>query len=107
MYYVTLICNAYKYPHHKNAKKSTKERRPADHTHIQYIYTHLRSNSAKMDSNNVESSSYEKKGSVLPKDREHVSTMVGKKIAEVGGKAVKSAVNAVKKHNDKGKVNPA
>ncbi|KAL0343576.1 UNVERIFIED_CONTAM: hypothetical protein Sangu_1245000 [Sesamum angustifolium] len=49
------------------------------------------------------SSSNGKKGCVIPKEREHVSTMVGKKIAEVGEKAVKSAVNAVKNHNNKGK----
>ncbi|KAL8481930.1 hypothetical protein ACS0TY_028177 [Phlomoides rotata] len=48
-----------------------------------------------------------KTGSVIPKERPHVSTMVGKKIAEAGGKAAKTVANAVKNHNNKGKVNPS
>lgn len=60
-----------------------------------------------MNSNNGgSSSSGGKKGSVVPKEKQHVSTMVGKKIAEMGEKAAKSAANAVKNHNNKGKVNP-
>ncbi|KAL2467791.1 Serine/threonine protein kinase [Forsythia ovata] len=49
-------------------------------------------------------------GSVFPKEKKHVSTMVGKKIAEAGKKAkkaVESAVDdAVKNHKNKGKINP-
>ncbi|KAL2467786.1 O-acyltransferase [Forsythia ovata] len=47
-----------------------------------------------------------KNGSVFPKEKEHVSTMVGKKIAEVAKKAVESAIDAVNKHNKKGKISP-
>ncbi|CAA3003746.1 Hypothetical predicted protein [Olea europaea subsp. europaea] len=45
-------------------------------------------------------------GSVFPKQRENVSTMAVKKIAEAGKKAVDSAVDAVKKHKDKAKISP-
>ncbi|PIN08695.1 hypothetical protein CDL12_18726 [Handroanthus impetiginosus] len=54
-----------------------------------------------MDSND---GSGKDKGSVFPGKKKHVSTMVGKKMVEVGEKAVKSAVNAVKKHNEKSKI---
>jgi len=37
-------------------------------------------------------------GSVFPKIRTPVSTMMGNKIAEAGKKAVKAAANAVKKN---------
>lgn len=60
-----------------------------------------------MNSNNGEgSNSYAKTGSNVPKGREHVSTMMGKTMAKAGEKAIKSVANAVKKHNEKGKVNP-
>lgn len=44
-----------------------------------------------------------KKGSVFPKDREHVSTMMGKKILEVGRKAAKSTFSAFKNQIKNGK----
>lgn len=45
-------------------------------------------------------------GSVFPKEKEHVSTMVGKKIAESCEKVVESVVDAVKKRKNKGKPSP-
>lgn len=61
-----------------------------------------------MNPNNGESSKYGSgnKGSVIPKEKEHVSTKMGKQIAKYGEKAVASAVGAVKTHKNKGKINP-
>ncbi|KAG8378189.1 hypothetical protein BUALT_Bualt08G0112000 [Buddleja alternifolia] len=66
----------------------------------------VRPNHSSRGENNNYGSQSDKKGSVVPKDRKHVSTMVGEKIVEVGEKAVKSAVKAVKNHNKKGQVSP-
>ncbi|PIN16490.1 hypothetical protein CDL12_10856 [Handroanthus impetiginosus] len=43
-------------------------------------------------------------GSIYPKERKHVSTKVGKKIAEGFAKAGKSVVDTVKNHKNKSKV---
>ncbi|KAL2456208.1 GA-binding protein subunit beta-2 like [Abeliophyllum distichum] len=57
-----------------------------------------------MNSSSSNATKSGKNGSVFPKEKEHVSTKVGKKIAETGKKVVESAVDAVKKHNGKGKI---
>ncbi|KZT75650.1 hypothetical protein F511_47325 [Dorcoceras hygrometricum] len=61
-----------------------------------------------MNPNNGESSRYGsgKKGGVIPRERDHVSTMVGKKIVEYGEKAAKSTAEAFKTHKNKNKINP-
>ncbi|PIN00679.1 hypothetical protein CDL12_26820 [Handroanthus impetiginosus] len=91
-------------------KTEYTERRHTDHIPIQsiyiYIYTlKIKFSRAKMDPNNGKSSGYnvtqssKKNATVIPKKKEHVSTKVGKKIAEV-------AKDALKKNNDKAKVSP-
>ncbi|KZV23185.1 hypothetical protein F511_05024 [Dorcoceras hygrometricum] len=55
------------------------------------------------DSSDKYGTSSGKKGSVLPKEREHVSTMMGKTIAEVGSKAAKLTFNAFKNQIKNGK----
>ncbi|CAA2969673.1 Hypothetical predicted protein [Olea europaea subsp. europaea] len=59
-----------------------------------------------MDSSSNSAPRSGKNGSIIPKGKEHVSTMMGKKIADAGKKVVESAAGAVKKHNNKGKISP-
>ncbi|CAA2969678.1 Hypothetical predicted protein [Olea europaea subsp. europaea] len=59
-----------------------------------------------MDSGSSSAPQYAKNGSVYPKEKKPVSTMMGEKMAEASKKVVKSTVTAVKKHNDKGKISP-
>lgn len=47
-----------------------------------------------------------KSGSVIPKPRDHVSTMVGKKIVETVSKVLNSTVGAAKHRTNKEKICP-
>ncbi|CAA2969672.1 Hypothetical predicted protein [Olea europaea subsp. europaea] len=66
-----------------------------------------------MASSSSSAPQYVTNGSVYPKEKKHVSTMVGEKIVEEGkkmaearNKVVKSTVSAIKKHNNMGKMSP-
>ncbi|KAL3638867.1 hypothetical protein CASFOL_016774 [Castilleja foliolosa] len=60
-----------------------------------------------MDSNSGASSNNKKDGSVIPKEKEKVSTMVMKKIAKGIAKAGKAVADASKDHDNKSKVSSA
>lgn len=47
---------------------------------------------------------YVKNGSIFPKGKEHVSSMIVKTMARAGKKVVESAIGSIKKHNEKGKI---
>ncbi|CAA3003744.1 Hypothetical predicted protein [Olea europaea subsp. europaea] len=58
-----------------------------------------------MNSSNNNGPGLSKNESLIPKGKQHVSTMIGKKMAEAAKNVAKSAVTAAKKHNDKAKIN--